>query len=153
MMFWLLIGCILFTADRITKYLALVYFAQKDYVFNVFLEGTYLLNQGVTYSFLTPKNAMYFWALTFLICIVNACLLLYWFNFKNTYTIFSFGLFLINIGSVSNIIDRFVYRGVVDWIYIHYQEYSFAVFNFADIYISLGIILILYSYITNKKHA
>lgn len=151
MIFWVLIGCILLAIDRITKYLAIVYFGQEDYIFNAFLQGTYLLNPGVSYGFLTPTNTLYFWALTIVICLINTGLLLYWFRSQKRYNAFSFGLFLINIGSVSNIIDRFIYQGVIDWIYIQYQQYSFAVFNVADMYISLGIVFIVYSYARNKQ--
>lgn len=146
MILYTVIACIFLAVDRITKYVSLIYCTKEDYVFNSFLHATYLLNPGVSYGFLTPTNTLYFWALTIAICFINTGLLFYWFRYRNTYNSLSFGLFLINIGSLSNIIDRVLYKGVIDWIYIHYEKYSFAVFNVADIYICIGGLLVLYTY-------
>lgn len=43
---------------------------------------------------------------------------------------------------VSNIFDRFIHVGVVDYIAWHYK-FDFAVFNFADMMINFGVFLIL----------
>ena len=45
-------------------------------------------------------------------------------------------------GGISNILDRFIHIGVVDYIYWHYK-FEFAIFNFADIMINLGVFLIV----------
>jgi len=50
---------------------------------------------------------------------------------------------LIFAGGISNIIDRFIHGGVVDYIYWHYK-FEFAIFNFADVIIDLGVVIILY---------
>jgi len=50
----------------------------------------------------------------------------------------SLGLFLIFLGGVCNLVDRFVYDYVVDYI----DVFSLPVFNLADLYISLGVILV-----------
>jgi signal peptidase II len=47
------------------------------------------------------------------------------------------------IGSAyANLIDRFIYGGVVDYVYWH-CGFDFAVFNFADVMIDLAVVLIL----------
>lgn len=43
----------------------------------------------------------------------------------------------------SNILDRFIHGGVVDYFFWHYG-FEFAVFNFADVMIDFGVLLILY---------
>ena len=53
------------------------------------------------------------------------------------------GLFIIICGAIGNIIDRFVNGYVIDFIYFHINQYYWPAFNFADIYISVGIIMIL----------
>ncbi|MGK0256174.1 MAG: signal peptidase II [Arcobacteraceae bacterium] len=50
---------------------------------------------------------------------------------------------LILAGGVSNIYDRFIHGGVVDYIYWH-CGFDFAVFNFADVIIDIGVVLILF---------
>lgn len=52
---------------------------------------------------------------------------------------------------VSNVADRFMHEGVVDYIFWHYG-FEFAVFNFADIMIDVAIVWILIlAYFENKR--
>jgi signal peptidase II len=54
-------------------------------------------------------------------------------------------------GAIGNVIDR-VFRGAVfDFIYFHYQDYGFPIFNLADSFISLGVIILIYDYWCQKK--
>ena len=53
-----------------------------------------------------------------------------------------FPLGLILGGGVSNLLDRFLQKGVVDYVYWH-CGFDFAIFNFADVMIDLGVLLIL----------
>jgi len=58
---------------------------------------------------------------------------------------------LILAGGISNIYDRFIHGGVVDYIYWH-CGFDFAVFNFADVIIDIGVVLILViNYKESKK--
>lgn len=67
------------------------------------------------------------------------------------FSTYFFPISLIFAGGVSNILDRFTYGGVVDYIFWHYK-FEFAIFNFADIIIDIGVVLILYiSYKQNKQ--
>lgn len=47
-------------------------------------------------------------------------------------------LYLILVGGICNIIDRIVYGAVIDYIDLKF----FPVFNLADVYISIGIVLV-----------
>ena len=53
------------------------------------------------------------------------------------------GLTLIIAGAISNIFDRAINNYVIDFIYLHYKDFYWPAFNFADIYISIGIIMII----------
>jgi len=46
-------------------------------------------------------------------------------------------------GGISNIVDRFVHGGVVDYVYWH-CGFDFAIFNLADVLIDIAVVLILY---------
>ena len=61
------------------------------------------------------------------------------------------GLFIIICGAVANIFDRFVNGYVIDLIYFHINQYYWPAFNFADIYISVGIIMILLNMLKKLK--
>lgn len=58
---------------------------------------------------------------------------------------------LLLAGGVSNIYDRFIHGGVVDYVYWHCW-FDFAIFNLADVLIDLAVVLILIiSYKESKK--
>ncbi|MBL8576883.1 MAG: signal peptidase II [Mesorhizobium sp.] len=53
------------------------------------------------------------------------------------------GFALIIGGAIGNLIDRVVNGYVIDYIYFHTPVWSFAVFNIADVFITIGAITIL----------
>ena len=46
-------------------------------------------------------------------------------------------------GALGNFYDRLVYFGVPDFIDIHYNNFHWFTFNIADIFITLGIIMLI----------
>ena len=55
-------------------------------------------------------------------------------------------------GAIGNLYDRIIYKAVPDFIDFHIKEFHWFTFNIADIFISLGIILmILNELIFNKQ--
>ncbi|WP_320035866.1 signal peptidase II [Halarcobacter sp.] len=57
---------------------------------------------------------------------------------------------LLYAGGLSNILDRFTYGGVVDYLYWHYG-FEFAIFNLADVIIDLAVVIIIYKQIKDSK--
>lgn len=51
---------------------------------------------------------------------------------------------------LSNIIDRFVYGGVVDYVYWHYW-FDFAIFNLADVLIDISVALMILQMLREKN--
>lgn len=54
------------------------------------------------------------------------------------------GFALIVGGALGNLIDRAVYGHVIDYILFHTPVWSFAVFNLADAFITVGAILVIF---------
>ncbi len=50
---------------------------------------------------------------------------------------------MITGGALGNFYDRFVFTAVPDFIDIHYNNFHWFTFNIADIFISLGVILLI----------
>ena len=75
------------------------------------------------------------------IAIMSAGILYLIFN-KEIFKLYYFPSALILAGGVSNIYDRFIHGGVVDYVYWH-CGFDFAVFNLADVLIDIGVVLIL----------
>ena len=53
------------------------------------------------------------------------------------------GLFLIAIGASGNLIDRIWHGSVVDFVYLHWNQWGFYVFNVADATITVGVCIAL----------
>ena len=64
----------------------------------------------------------------------------------------SWGLFIIICGAIANIVDRFINGYVIDFIYFHVKNFYWPAFNFADIYISIGILMILLNMVNNIRN-
>ena len=61
----------------------------------------------------------------------------------NIITLERWGLLFIISGAISNISDRILNSYVVDFIYLYYNNFYWPAFNFADIYITIGIMIVL----------
>ena len=72
-----------------------------------------------------------------------------WFE-KNIFSKYYIPIALILAGGGSNILDRFLHQGVVDYVYWH-CGFEFAIFNFADVMIDLAVVLIIFWHYKTKK--
>ncbi len=72
---------------------------------------------------------------------------------KQLFEVYYIPTALLLAGGVSNIYDRFIHGGVVDYIYWH-CGFDFAIFNLADVLIDISVVMILImSYKEDKKKA
>jgi len=118
--------------------LILVDFITKIVFLNKFIEIlpffyiSTIINTGTISGFLRDSNL-------FLIFASFAILgLIIWLYVKEVKL--RFGLNFIIGGALGNLISRFIYGGVVDFIYL----VPFGTFNLADVFIDLGIIICIY---------
>lgn len=72
--------------------------------------------------------------------IVFLAVLFLWFKQLRNDKQSSLWLALIIGGALGNIVDRFIYGGVIDWIEVTFFSFSWSSFNIADIAIVLGVI-------------
>ena len=129
-------------------------FFSKQLIFNLinlnnfikitfFFEITHIHNYGISFGLFSGIIPSWFFVIlgiiiTFLVFIIYL---------KSSKYIEKYGLILIIAGALSNILDR-IYNGyVIDFIYLHYNQFYWPAFNFADIYISIGIFLIIFQYV------
>jgi len=131
----------IFLIDQAIKYLFLNGFEFKSKCISLIL----VLNKGVAFSMFSflGENLKYIQ----LVLILG--LLVYFFKEKILikYSVISGILFG---AAFSNLIDRFLRGGVVDYVYWH-CGFNFAVFNFADTMIDLSIALLFYFYFFKKN--
>ena len=108
-----------------------------------FLNFTLIHNTGIAFSFFDDGGNISRWLLVLTVSGILAYLLflIYKKTPKNWLELMS--LILIISGGLGNLVDRVFLGYVVDFVHGFYQDYSFYVFNMADSYITVGIILYL----------
>ena len=76
--------------------------------------------------------------------------LVYLFANKTVFERYSLPFGILLGAGVSNLYDRFIHGGVIDYIYWH-CGFDFAIFNFADVMIDLSILIIIYNSLRKNK--
>jgi signal peptidase II len=76
------------------------------------------------------------------LALIGAIFIYLYFN-KDIFEKYYLPISILLAGGLSNILDRFTYGAVVDYVYWH-CGFDFAIFNFADVIIDMAIALILY---------
>jgi len=103
-----------------------------------------LINSGIAFGLFRDFSFLFIW-LNFLIIIY----LLLYFNFRLKKRSLLLPMALILGGAISNLLDRFFYGGVLD--YLNFR--AFPTFNLADAYITFGIILIFKDAFFKKRQS
>ncbi|MGL4226418.1 MAG: signal peptidase II [Rickettsia sp.] len=113
------------------------------------LNMVYTWNYGISFGLMREyyqySNAIFLITNTLIVCY------LYYLMVRSK-TIGGFaGYSFVIGGAVGNLIDRFVRGAVFDFIHFHYQNYSLPVFNLADCFITIGVIILIEDYYSTKK--
>ena len=114
---------------------------------NSFFDLVYVQNYGVSFGMLSGIVSHWFLIIISLFVVFIIIYLMFVSNKK----LEKFAYFVIIIGAISNILDRTINTFVVDFISIHYTNYYWPAFNLADIYITIGIIMILISFFIKSE--
>ena len=144
----IIIFFILVSLDLLSKYLVFNYIDLYKFIkITSFLDITHIHNFGISFGlFAETVPSVFLIVIALLVVFFIIYLLL---NAKDYLEYW--GLFIIICGAIANIIDRFVNGYVIDFIYFHINQYYWPAFNFADIYISVGIIMILLNMLKKVK--
>ncbi|AGZ82497.1 signal peptidase II [Campylobacter fetus] len=132
----------IFAADQIIKWIFLNGFRYKG----EFVDLVLVFNKGVAFSMFEFLGSN----LKYIQLALIAVLLGYLFGQKELLKSHTAAFGLLLGGGCSNILDRFVHGGVVDYIFWH-KWFNFAVFNFADMMIDLAILIILVQSFMHRK--
>ena len=100
-------------------------------------------NMGISYGLFQQHEALGRWLLIGLTALATV-LLAVWLWRSRDRVIACVALALIIGGALGNLIDRIVFGGVVDFLYLHYGSFSWYVFNLADCAIVAGVGALLY---------
>ena len=148
----ILIIFLIFILDRISKVYVINLFneTQFDEIYLLNFINIYLIwNEGIAFGLLNFNNDLIYNSISVLIILISLTILYLAFKNKN-YSGYFFAMIL--GGSLGNLFDRIKFSAVPDFIDLHIGNYHWFIFNVADIFISLGIIcLIFLELFYNKK--
>jgi signal peptidase II len=129
----------LFIIDRLTK----LYFLKNSSLPGGWGEFFSLyLNQYIAFSI--PLAIIVIYVLVSVILL--GLIFVWWKNFKKQHVLY-WPISLVIIGAVSNLLDRINYGAVIDFINLPF----FSVFNLSDVYITSGVIWIVYFELIYKR--
>ena len=140
-----------FLLDRISKIYLLnleVSGTEIDFYINSFLNFYLVWNTGIGFGLVPMEANIYYHVFTTIIVFLNVGLIYFLTKSKGGY---AYMLALIIGGSLGNLFDRIYYQAVPDFIDFHLLNYHWFIFNVADIFITLGIIGLLFFEITKKE--
>ena len=146
----LLIVLCLFILDILTKKLVFNAIDLNNFVtLTFFLDLAHIHNFGISFGLFSGMISP--WILIFIALIVTGIIFYMMILAKNS--IEKWGLVFIITGAISNIFDRLMNGYVIDFIYFHFRDFYWPAFNFADIYISIGVCIILFQFLKdlNKR--
>ena len=151
--FFIYLGIVLviFFLDRISKIYILNIAESRGIVeinVNFFLNFILVWNTGIGFGLLSFEHSTIYNFITVLIIIIN--LLIIYLIFKS-YDLRAYFFILILGGSLGNLFDRVYYSAVPDFIDLNYKGYHWFIFNVADIFITLGIICLIFAELLNYK--
>ena len=134
--------------DLLSKYLVKNNFNINQRVeINSYFDLIYIQNYGVSFGLLS--GSVPYWLLILIGLIVVT--LISYLMIVSKKKIERIAYFVIIIGAISNILDRFINTYVVDFILLHYKQFYWPAFNLADIYITIGIIMLIMSFFLKSE--
>ena len=142
---------LIFFLDRITKILILNIVEETgklDIYVNSFLNLYLVWNKGIGFGLLSFDQKSTYNVISFLILLINLIIIYLIYIEKSIKTYF---LLAILGGSFGNLFDRIYYNAVPDFIDLNYKGYHWFIFNVADIFITLGILCLIFSELLNYK--
>ena len=146
--------CIILTIiviDYFSKQYALIF--DQNYVVNSFITIYKMNNYGIAFSLFNELESVGQLILNIVIFFILAFIARELFTNLASSNLYLIGLSLILGGGSANFIDRYDNSAVTDFIILHYKDIYFpAVFNIADLSISIGAVLIIIYYLSNKTN-
>ena len=146
--------CIILTIiviDYFSKQYALLF--DQNYVLNSFITIYKMNNYGIAFSLFNELEGVGQLILNIVIFFILAFIAKELFTNLVSSNLYLIGLSLILGGGSANFIDRYDNSAVTDFIILHYKDIYFpAVFNIADLSISIGAVLIIIYYMRDKAN-
>lgn len=142
----------IFILDRISKLWIISIFNSENNLeikISSFINLNLIWNKGIAFGLFSYGEKFEYNLLTGLIIII--IVIVFWMIIK-TKGFEKYGFLMILGGALGNIFDRLYYSAVPDFIDIYYKNFHWFVFNVADIFITVGVLMLIINEITIKNH-
>ena len=144
---------LIFLIDRFSKiyviYLDKKYFGSEIFS-SKFLNINLIWNEGIAFGLFSFNNQNSYNILTILILLIISAILFMIIK-SNSYE--RYALLMILGGALGNVFDRIIYKRVPDFIDFHIGDFHWFIFNVSDIFITLGVSLMIILEIIDSKKA
>jgi signal peptidase II len=145
---------VIFIADRISKlYILKIVELENsiDIYINSYLNFYLIWNKGIAFGLFSFNESTIYNIITLIIILITLVVLILVIKAEGLKR-YSF-LFVLG-GSLGNLFDRIYYNAVPDFIDFHINNFHWFVFNFADIFITMGIICLVFQeiFFDNEKN-
>jgi signal peptidase II len=151
---WLIFVLSIFIFDRISKISILKLFNNPNYIdqsnieINFFLNLNLIWNDGIAFGLFSSGNNVYYNLISFIIILI---ILTLFYIANKSFHYEKAAYVMILGGALGNLFDRLYYSAVIDFIDINYKGHHWFIFNFADVFISFGVIALIIIEIFKKK--
>ena len=148
--YWVVV-LIVIAVDQISKFAVVARYALHEFepvtsFFNLGL--TY--NPGAAFSFLANHDGWQRWFFTVL-AVAAAAVFMFQIYHSRQKIVQNVGFAMIAGGALGNMLDRLRIGMVVDFLDFHWQDMHWPAFNLADSAIFIGVVLVLWSELFQKK--
>ena len=147
----IIIILLIFLLDRISKIYVIhldEILLNSEIITSKFINIQLIWNEGVAFGLFAFDDKSFYNLITGFIIIIILTLIYF---IRKTRGIEKYSFIVILGGALGNVFDRFFYSAVPDFIDIHYQNFHWFIFNVADIFITLGVLLLIFSELLMKK--
>ena len=134
---------LIFLIDRISK----IYVIDLDKKFlgseifsSKFLNINLIWNEGIAFGLFSFSHSNLYNLLTIFISLIILTILHFAIKSQG---IKKYSLLMILGGALGNLYDRFFYKAVPDFIDFHIGNFHWFIFNFADIFITIGVVFMI----------
>ena len=142
---------LIFLFDRISK-IYVIYLDNKLFGSEIFsskfLNISLIWNEGIAFGLFSFNEKIFYDILTIIILII--ILIIFIMTIKND-GFKKYSLLMILGGALGNVFDRLYYKAVPDFIDFHIGNFHWFIFNVADIFITLGVIFMIFLEIIDNK--
>ena len=141
----------IFLIDRLSK-IYVIYLDKKflgsEIFSSKFLNITLIWNEGIAFGLFSFDEKYLYNILTLFIVII---ILIIFFMLIKSKGFKKYSLLMILSGALGNVYDRIIFNAVPDFIDFHIGNFHWFIFNVADIFITLGVIFMIFLEITDIK--